>query len=334
MIIDAYTHFTPAKLLYNLARSGSQEAENAAIHMSGIQKRFPSFNSVRERIDQMDRYGIDMQVSNVHCIIEPNIFDMQESTRKEIVSDVNREFSALSDSSDGRILGIGTPCFGPDLSCDMDLIDVAVDELGLKGFMVPTNIRGNPVDKYTSFWTRMNELELPVFLHPVDFPAGQARSYELDLDLMHVLGWPYETALILTRMALRGFTSRFPNLRVISHHMGGNATFLLGRISESYDGKTPTVGDDENRNVKTVYDLREAFRHFYYDTAIGGSEESVKHGFSAYGAERIVFATDYPWGPDGGRQRLETYPGVMRDAIPEEHWNSIFEWNIKNLLKL
>lgn len=334
MIIDAYTHFTPKNLLHNLTRSGSTEAERAATHMGTIEKRFPSFNTVSDRIREMDEFGIDMQISNVHCIVDPNIFQMPEKTRSEIVNSLNTEFSALMDESSGRMIGIGSASFGENFSCDMSVIDRAVDTLELRGFMVPTNIRGMPVDKFELFWNKMNELEMPVFIHPVDYPPENARGYELEMDMMHVLGWPYETALILTRMALQAFPSKFPKLKIISHHMGGNASFLLGRIAESYDGKTPSVGSEGNRNVKTEYNLREAFGHFYYDTAVGGSEEAVKLGFNTYGPDHVIFATDYPWGPNGGRTRLETYPEVVKKAIPEEYHSKVFEENISNLLGL
>lgn len=37
-----------------------------------------------------------------------------------------------------------------------------------------------------------------------------------------------------------------------------------------------------------------------------GSAEAIRCCLDVFGSQSVVFGTDYPWGPDGGRSRLAT----------------------------
>ena len=42
------------------------------------------------------------------------------------------------------------------------------------------------------------------------------------------------------------------------------------------------------------------FREFYVDTVVGGSLSTLRCGLDFYGADRVVFGTDFPYGPQDG----------------------------------
>jgi hypothetical protein len=74
---------------------------------------------------------------------------------------------------------------------------------------------------------------------------------------------------------------------------------------------------------------------FYYDTAVGGSIPAIKCGFEVFGADRIVFGTDYPLGPNGSKVRLATYPNAVKQACPNvEDQEKIFESNMRRILNI
>ncbi|MGI0090634.1 MAG: amidohydrolase family protein, partial [Nitrososphaerales archaeon] len=78
----------------------------------------------------------------------------------------------------------------------------------------------------------------------------------------------------------------------------------------------------------------EYYRKFYFDTAIG-STPALRCGYEVFGAEKIIFATDYPYGKDGGSFRLATYPKMVRQAgLSPSELELIFEGNVTKLLKL
>ena len=79
----------------------------------------------------------------------------------------------------------------------------------------------------------------------------------------------------------------------------------------------------------------EHFGGFYYDTAIGGNKAAIEMTRDIFGAEKIVFGTDYPFGPKDGILRLANYPKLVEDAkFSEAEKRLIFEENIMKLLKI
>jgi predicted TIM-barrel fold metal-dependent hydrolase len=50
------------------------------------------------------------------------------------------------------------------------------------------------------------------------------------------------------------------------------------------------------------------FRMFYNDTAVGGARSAICCGLDFFGADRVLFATDCPFDPEGG-------PLFIRDTI-------------------
>jgi len=55
-------------------------------------------------------------------------------------------------------------------------------------------------------------------------------------------------------------------------------------------------------------DVRDYFRQFYNDTAVGGAASAIRCGLDFFGAERVLFGTDCPFDPEGG-------PMFIRDTI-------------------
>jgi 6-methylsalicylate decarboxylase len=79
------------------------------------------------------------------------------------------------------------------------------------------------------------------------------------------------------RLVMSGVTNRFPDLKFIVPHLGGTIPFLLGRIGR---------GNPEQ--------IRNALRAMYYDT-LNGSAEALASACRVYGADRLLFGTDYPY---------------------------------------
>jgi predicted TIM-barrel fold metal-dependent hydrolase len=77
------------------------------------------------------------------------------------------------------------------------------------------------------------------------------------------------------------------------------------------------------------------FDHFFLDTAIGGSEAAIECANAVFGAKKIIFGTDYPFGPRDGITRLAKYPGIVDNAdLSEKEKQLIYEDNITKLLKI
>ena len=102
-----------------------------------------------------------------------------------------------------------------------------------------TNANGAPIDE-KHFWPIYEVIEKsgrPILLHPSrtrqmpDYPTETYSKYEI----CSVLGWPYETGVTLSRFVFSGIMDRYPDLKIISHHLGGVIPYLEGRVAHSFD---------------------------------------------------------------------------------------------------
>lgn len=250
-----------------------------------------------------------------------------------LVQIINDGMARLVDESEGRLIGGGTiPLAGFEQN-GLKEMNRAVKVLGLKAICLPSNFMGKPLDvpEFHPLWNQASEMGVPVYIHPTDPVKHNDRSYEADYDLIHNFGWPFETMLALSRLVFSGITERYPSLKIISHHLGEGIPFFWERINETYypEGQMQTI----DRVLPKP--LSEYFSLFYYDTAVGGSAAAIRCAYEVFGADRLIFATDAPFGPGTGEGRLADYPKVIKSlGLSEADNGKIFADNIHKILNL
>jgi predicted TIM-barrel fold metal-dependent hydrolase len=217
----------------------------------------------------------------------------------------------------------------------------AIDTLGATGVQMFTNVAGRPLDgpDYQPLFAEMAARGLPIWLHPAR-PAtvadyvGETRS---KYDLWWAFGWPYETTLAMGRLVFSGLFDRHPALRIITHHMGAMIPYFEGRVGGGLDqlGRRSDDVDDAAALGRLRRRPIEYFRMFYGDTALFGAHHAMECGLAFFGADRILFGTDFPFDPEGG-------PGFIRDTIgamermraSEVDKAKIYEGNARRMLRL
>jgi len=334
MIIDAHSHGFHGKYLDQIEAAGGHWAKE---HVAWARKRAklrPHYIDVTLRVDQLNRNNFDIQVVTPSWRLDANLFPGDISAQLALARALNDNMARLMDDSKGRLLTGGSVPLVSFEDGGREEMERAIKTLGLKAITVPSNIGGKPLDlpEFEPFWAAAAEIGSPVYIHPRN-PEGQIdRSYEADYDLTHLFGWPFETALMLTRLVLSGIMERYPTLKIVSHHLGGGMIpFFWGRINETY------APEDQQRKIGRVMPkpLFDYFSLFYYDTAVGGSATAIRCAYEVFGASRLVFATDAPNGPGAGEIRLATYPGVIKSlGLSESENKCIFEDNARKILNL
>ncbi|MGI0091353.1 MAG: amidohydrolase family protein [Nitrososphaerales archaeon] len=334
-VIDAHTHFSPVPYLSKIKSAPTAEERQIEIHMRPALERIPHATDVEKRLADLDKYQIDYEVATIQPTLDPNLLPVKDDKLIEYCRSANDSMAKMMNDSKGRIYSMGSIPINTPEGDAIDEMRRAVKDLGMRGFSVLSNIRGTPVDEFDFIWAEANRMGVPVWIHPADTPPNQCRRYEDEYDLLHVLGWPYETAILLSRLVLSGKIDKYPNTKVVSHHLGGMIPYLAGRLSESYDGKTIAKPDQTPARLSKSSVLDYFKSNFCYDTAVGGSQAAIKCCLDTFGLDSIVFATDYPWGPDGGRSRLATYPGKVRSIkLPKEDEEKILSGNISKVMRL
>jgi uncharacterized protein len=330
MIIDAHSHAVDAGSLDSLMSIGGDWVRKNLNRLFGPAREKKLYaHDVVMRLAQLDRNGVDMQVVTPISSLDSNICPGDAKAKLAYAATMNDGMVKLMKDSKGRLLACGTIPLEDFENSGRREMNRAV-EAGIKAFTVPTHVKGRPLDLpgFERFWDTAADLGTPVYIHPRD-PAGFAdRSYEAEYRLAHTVGWPYETELALMRIVFSGMMERYPSLVIVSHHLGGGLPFFMGRIMETY-------ADSPEAGGLVCYERCKDFSRIYYDTAVGGSAAAVRCAYDVFGAGQLVFATDAPFGTDGGEQRLAEYPGVIRSlGLTEDENRKIFSDNIRKIFKL
>jgi predicted TIM-barrel fold metal-dependent hydrolase len=178
---------------------------------------------------------------------------------------------------------------------------------GALGVQIYTNVGGQPLDRpeYLPFFKKMNDLGAPIWLHPArgretpDYPTESKSMYEI----WWTLGWSYETAAAMLRLVYSKVMDNNPNLKIITHHFGGIVPMLEGRLGPGNDVMGSRTTDDDYVSVRKSLKKRplDYFKQdFWADTAAFTAVPATKAGMEFFPLDKIVFASDCPFDPEGG----------------------------------
>ena len=217
----------------------------------------------------------------------------------------------------------------------------AINDLGATGVQIFTNVNGRPLDdpEFRPLFATMAQLNLPIWMHPsrtASFPDYQSEQ-KSKLELWWVFGWPYETSIAMSRMIFAGLFDEYPNLRIITHHMGGMIPYFAGRIGPGLD-QLGSRTDDEDLTVhlkKLKQRPFDYYKMFFADTALFGNRPGVELGLSFFGVDHVLFASDFPFDPEKGtynpRVTIEDIDGLQ---ISDAERQQIYEGNARRMMRL
>ena len=128
-----------------------------------------------------------------------------------------------------------------------------------------------------------------------------------------------ETATAGIRLVLSGVFEKYPNLKIILGHLGETLPFLMWRIDLAL-----------NRPGNEGVEFRKIFSsHFYITTSGFFSDPALNLCIQEMGADRILFAIDYPFVPnEPGPKWMEN---TMLNAADKA---KILHGNAENLLRM
>jgi uncharacterized protein len=211
---------------------------------------------------------------------------------------------------------------------------------GALGVQIYTNVLGKPLDapEFRPFWKKMNELGKPIWIHPArgaetpDYPLFEKKSL---YEIWWTLGWSYETACAMMRLVYSKIIDDHPNLKIITHHFGGIVPMLEGRLGPGNDVMGSRTSDEDYVALRKGLKKRplDYFKQdFWADTAVFGGEPATRCGLEFFPLEKIVFASDCPFDPEGGKMYpRETLRILDSLNIPKANREAI---DYKNLEKV
>ncbi|MGE0747042.1 MAG: amidohydrolase family protein [Rhodospirillales bacterium] len=215
----------------------------------------------------------------------------------------------------------------------------AIDQLGARGIQVFTNVLGKPLTapEFFPLFEICAKRDLPVWMHPIrgpNHPDYLAETKSED-EVWFTFGWPWETTVAMTRLVFSGLFDRLPDLKVITHHMGGMISFNRGKIGWSFEQNFGATSDPRIEKAGLKRPPEDYFRGFYADTALNGAAAPTVCGLDFFGPEHALFATDAPFDKEGGHFLIrETIKVVDELAISKADREKIYSGNTKRILKL
>ena len=233
----------------------------------------------------------------------------------EVAKVVNEEMAAVVARAPDRLYGIGTAnALDP---ANVRESERAMTQLGFKGICCTTSWHGRYLDNEEAFpfWEWAEGTGTPIFLHPPRVPIGhtqQMDQYKLD----ELVGRPFDTAMSLARMILSGLFDRFPALQLCVAHMGGGLLPVMGRLD--FGWRLGCEGMPERAKIKCK-ELPSTYlrRNIHVDT-MGFWGPHVREAIEVFGADRVMFGTDYGPVPLDPREHIDIVKSMGLSKADED----------------
>ena len=329
--IDIFNHIQPHKYFEHIQGIASAKV--------GLGKRTSGHTRLRdldERFRVMDRFGDYRQVLTIPGPQPADLGGPSESP--DIARIGNDGLAELVQRHPDRFVGFAAaiPMNNPEAAADET--HRAIRELGACGVEIFTNVNGKPLDapEFRPFWDAVAQHDLPVWMHPArkltDYPSEPRSRYEIS----HVLGYPYETSVAMARLVFSGMLDLYPGLKIITHHMGGILPYVEGRIGPGWGALGSRTSEEDYSGVLASLKRPHAdyFKEFYADTALLGARAGTVCGLDYFGADHVLFASDFPFDPEPGKFILDTIAIIDGLDISNEVRAKIYHGNAERLLKL
>jgi predicted TIM-barrel fold metal-dependent hydrolase len=327
MIIDAYTHILPAEVMREIERRGAR---------FGLLRRMMSvagLHNLDERFRAMDTLGDYRQIISLPNPPIEAVADASEAPGLARIA--NDAMAELVRRHPDRFPAFIASLPMHESESTLEELRYAVVNLGARGVQIFSNVNGHPLDEpqYQSIFAAMAEYDLPIWLHPTrtaswpDYHSEDRSRFEM----WWCFGWPYETTVAMSRLALSGIFDRHPGLKIIVHHFGGMVPYFDKRIENGMALLGSRSGQEEDARVLSSLKrpLIDYFHKFYADTALFGASRGLRCGLDFFGFENVVFASDAPFGPVA-----ETRDGVSRLDTETTRLDAIFHGNTERLVKM
>lgn len=292
MRVDFHTHIIPSDFPDFAAKFGSQKwpvlqktcSCGGAIYVAGR-----NFRDVTDqvwdpetRIRDMFAEGVDLQVLSPIPVTFAYWAPAHEAL--EVARLQNDLIAEVVRAHPNRFAGLGTVPL-QDVSLAVGEMDRCIQELGLQGIEIGSNVNGKNLDdeSLVEFFETAARRGVPVFVHPWE-TLGRDRTPRHNL--MYTVGMPSETALAGASLICSGMLERYPDLKICLAHGGGSLPYLLPRLDQGWQ-VWPHLRC--TANPPSYY-----ARQLYFDSLVY-DERNLRYMLDKFGHERIFMGSDYPF---------------------------------------
>lgn len=271
-----------------------------------------------KRLKIMDAAGIDMQVLTLTA---PGVESLDPEMGEALAKSSNDTLAEIIQKHPDRFTGYAALAPKRPQEAVKEL-ERAVKELGLRGWKTHSNYGDSYIDEkaYWPILAKVEELDVPIYLHPTATIIRQLRTYGFAL-AGTPFGFGVETAMAMMRLILSGAFDAFPKLKVILGHLGEGLPFILQRVDFPFvrpHFKTDPGFLPELKKKPSDY-LKE---NMVVTTSGNYLEPAFMCTKEALGLDRILLGTDYPY--EDSSECMQFIEGL---PISQEEKDKIYSLN-------
>jgi uncharacterized protein len=334
--IDIFNHLFPKGFYDKYINAGSRGED--------IGKRVQNVTTITDldaRFKVMDEFGDFVQVLSLPVPALEILAGPEQSP--DLARAANDGLAEVVTKHPDRFIGFAAslPMNNPDAA--VQEMERTIDDLGAKGVQIHSNAAGKPLDRpeFEPLFEAAARRDSPIWLHPsrgADFPDYRTEDQSL-YEIWWTFGWPYETSVAMARLVFSGLFDRFPDIKIITHHMGAMIPYFEGRVGYGWDQLGTRTSDKDYVSLLQSMKARKKrpidyFRNFYADTALFGALAATRCGLDFFGVDQVVFATDMPFEPSPGLYGRETIKVIENLGLTGDEKDRIYRRNAERLLKI
>jgi len=188
-------------------------------------------------------------------------------------------------------------------------------EMGAAGVGIATRIGDFELQapEVRGFWREVNRRKLMVLVHPTcpcDAPQNDPGTFLS-------VGYPGETAMAATKLALSGVLEECPDVKIVWSHLGGGLPMILDRIDRGYQ-----------RFSNCPHPPSYYLRRCYFDTACvhGPALECAR---ATWGVGTLVFGSDVPHVPNTEK---DTIAALRARSWPDAELADVLGGTVRRLM--
>lgn len=240
------------------------------------------------RIEEMDERGIDIQAIHIGNYWW---YEADKELARKITRVMNEGMAEwVADHPDRFVALAAVSLQHPELAAEE--LEYAVTKLGHRGASIGGHVLGEIPSsaKYDPFWAKVDELDVPVFMHPggADFLVDWDKV-KTSGDPSNIIGNPLETTIFLSGLIFDGTFDRHPRAKVVGAHSGGYLPSYSGRAAVACEARGEDAACANQKGPRDY--LRE---NIFVDSMIF-TEEGLRHLVAEMGASQILYGTDIPY---------------------------------------
>lgn len=248
------------------------------------------------RLKLMDEHGIDQMILSLNAPAVQAIPNHAKAI--EIAKKANDYLAEECAKNPDRFKAFAAlPMQDPEAAAQE--LERCVKELGFVGALVNGFSQSETTDEplyydlpqYRSFWEKVEELDVPFYLHPRNPLPQDSRIYQGHPWLMGpTWAFAHETAVHALRLMGSGLFDEYPKLKIILGHMGEGLPYMMWRI----DNRNAWVEVAPNYPAKKK--ICEYFNENFYVTTSGNFRtQTLIDAMLEIGSDKILFSTDWPF---------------------------------------